>query len=75
MLHLFLTGDEALEERLRGQVGVVLLEVLGGGSDELDGHKLETGGPSAIGYLEQPLLQDLPSLLEAGDDLTDESTL
>ena len=31
------TGDEALEERFLGQVFVVLLEVLLGGSDELYG--------------------------------------
>lgn len=34
-------GDESLEETLAGKVGVVLLEVLLGGSDELDGGELE----------------------------------
>ena len=35
-----LTSDETLEERLIGEVFVMLLEVLLGGSDELDGSKL-----------------------------------
>lgn len=34
-------GDEAREEGLAGQVGVVGLEVLLGGGDQLDGGKLE----------------------------------
>ena len=34
-------GNEPREEGLLGEVGVVLLEVLLGGSDELDGGKLE----------------------------------
>jgi hypothetical protein len=34
-------GDETGEERLAGEVGVVGLEVLLGGGDELDGGKLE----------------------------------
>jgi hypothetical protein len=37
------TGNETLEERLLGEVGVVLLEVLLGGGDELDGDELEAG--------------------------------
>ena len=35
------TGDESGEEGLAGKVGVVLLEVLLSGSDELDGGELE----------------------------------
>jgi len=35
------TGDETLEEGLVAQVGVVLLEVLLGRGDELDGGELE----------------------------------
>jgi hypothetical protein len=35
------TGNQAGEEGLVAQVGVVLLEVLLGGSDELDGGELE----------------------------------
>lgn len=38
---LILTGDEALEERLASEVGVVLLEVLLAGSAELHGNELE----------------------------------
>jgi hypothetical protein len=34
------TGHETLEERLLSEVRVVLLEVLLGGGDELDGDKL-----------------------------------
>ena len=69
------TGDETLEEWLVAQVGVVLLEVLGGGSDELDGGKLEAGRVirSGIGIANAGL--DLPTALEAGDDLTDDATL
>jgi hypothetical protein len=52
-----LTGDEALEEGLLAEVGVVLLEVLLGSGDELDGDEL------------------VATLLEARDDITDESTL
>lgn len=51
------TGDQALEERLGAQVLVVLLEVLLGWGDELDGSELEA------------------TLLKAGDDVADESTL
>jgi hypothetical protein len=36
-----LTGDEALEEALAGEVGVVLLEVLLAGGGELHGNELE----------------------------------
>jgi hypothetical protein len=35
------TGDQSGEEGLAGKVGVVLLEVLLSGADELDGSKLE----------------------------------
>lgn len=38
------TGNETWEERLLLQVGVVLLEVLLGGGDELDGGELVAGG-------------------------------
>ena len=38
------TGDETSEERLGAQVGVVLLEVLLAGGDELDGDELVAGG-------------------------------
>lgn len=41
MVDLQLTGNETLEEGLVAQVGVVLLEVLLGGGDELDGLELE----------------------------------
>jgi len=37
------TGDETLEEGLVAQVLVVLLQVLLGGGDELDGCKLVAG--------------------------------
>ena len=43
------TGNETLEEGLVAQVGVVLLEVLLGGRDELDGRQLEAVMLSAIG--------------------------
>lgn len=36
-----LTGDEALEEALAGEVGVVLLEVLLAGRAQLHGNELE----------------------------------
>jgi hypothetical protein len=36
-----LTGDEALEEALAGEVGVVLLEVILAGGGELQGNELE----------------------------------
>jgi hypothetical protein len=35
-----LTGDKALEERLVGEIGVVLLEVVLGGGDHLQGDEL-----------------------------------
>jgi hypothetical protein len=38
------TGNEALEERLLSEVGVVLLEVLLAGSDKLDGDELVSFG-------------------------------
>ena len=36
-----LTGDEALEEALAGEVGIVLLEVLLAGGGELHSNELE----------------------------------
>ena len=38
---MLLTGDEALEEALAGEVGVVLLEVLLAGGGQLHGNELE----------------------------------
>jgi hypothetical protein len=34
------TAEQTREERLLGEVGIVLLELLLGGSDQLDGDKL-----------------------------------
>ena len=68
------TGDEALEEGLVAQVLVVLLEVLLGGGDELDGCELEAVG-LLIGDLDYVDWAGVPSLLEAADDLADEATL
>lgn len=70
------TGNETLEERLAAQVLVVLLEVLLGGSDELDGDKLVTVVPSAMhSGVVCVALEVLPSLLEAADDVADDATL
>ena len=70
----FLTGNQAFEEGLLGQVLIVLLEVLLGRRHQLDGSELvamvlsahlNTGAPGA----------NRPSLLESLDDITDETTL
>jgi len=72
------TGDETLEEGLLAQVGVVLLEVLLGRGDELDGGELESvrgGGVSFRRGFRNLCSFFVPSLLEAADDLADDATL
>ena len=68
----WLTGDEALEERLVREVLVVLLEVLLGGRDHLDGNELVTEDISS-----RPLILrvSIPSLLETANDIANKSTL
>lgn len=68
------TGNETLEEGLLAQVGVVLLEVLLGGGDELDGNELEAGNRSMAGRCAENWIT-IPSLLKAADDVANESTL
>ena len=68
------TGDETLKEWLVAQVGVVLLKMVLGWRHELDGREFETV------FDQQPIIIrgyafDLPSLLEAADDLADKATL
>lgn len=40
------TAEQTREERLIGEVGIVLLELLLGGSDQLDGNQLVAIGKS-----------------------------
>ena len=68
----WLTGDEALEERLVREVLVVLLEVLLGGRDHLDGDELVTKDISSRLLI---LRVSVPSLLETADDIANKSTL
>lgn len=72
------TCDETLEERLVGQIFVVLLEVLFGRSNELDGCKFVTAGCISLHILsidKGRTMDHLPTLLKARDDVANESTL
>ena len=71
------TGDETLEEGLVAEVGVVLLEVLGGCGHQLDGDKLESVLIQLVRCEICAIVckGDEPTPLEALDDLADESTL
>ena len=72
------TCDEALEERLVGQIFIVLLEVLLGRSDQLDCCKLVTArcvSPNVLLINTDCTMDHLPTLLKARDDVADESTL
>lgn len=72
------TCDEALEKRLVGQIFIVLLEVLLGGSDELDCSKLVPVNRISleIHSIDTDCTMDhLPTLLKARDDIADKSTL
>lgn len=48
------TGDESVEEWLAGEISIVGLEVLLGGSDELHGNELESSLKSAHWLLKTP---------------------
>lgn len=72
------TCDETLEERLVGQIFVMLLEVLFGRSNELDGCKLVTAGCVSLHILsidKGRTMDHLPTLLKARDDVANKSTL
>lgn len=71
------TGNEALVEWLVGQVLVVLLEMLFRGADKLNGCELVSAfqiSHECLPYwASEPI--DIPTLLESGDDVPNESTL
>lgn len=69
------TSDEALEERLVAQVGIVLLEMLFGRGNELDGGKLVTGSTSTYFAIVNLRPKCIPSPLKAADNFADEATL
>ncbi len=71
------TGDQALVEWLLGEILIVLLEVLFRRCDELHGHKfVATRRMSLLGWERRISLDiDIPTLLEAGDDVSNEPTL
>lgn len=72
------TCNETLEERLVGQIFVVLLEVLFGRSHELDCGKLVAANCVNVDILSVDAActtDHLPTLLETRDDVANESTL
>lgn len=72
------TCDETLEERLVGQIFIVLLEVLFRRSHELDCGKLVAANCVNLDILSVDAdctTDHLPTLLETGDDVANESTL
>ncbi len=71
------TGDQALVEWLLGEILIVLLEVLFRRCDELHGDKfVATRRMSLLGWERRICLDiDIPTLLEAGDDVSNEPTL
>jgi hypothetical protein len=69
------TRNETGEERLLGQVLVVLLEVLLRGGDELDSDELEAVSCQFTIFTLTLTMSNIPAVLEARDDWADESTL
>lgn len=69
------TSDQPFEERLVAQVSVVLLEVLFGRSDELDGGKLVADIMLTLVAIVNLRPRPIPSPLKAADDFADESAL
>ena len=67
------TCDKALEERLLREIGIVLLEMLLGGSDELQSNQLVSACVQLWSILFAGYF--LPSLLETGDDVSDKAAL
>ena len=70
------TGDETLEERLVAEIGIMLLEVLLGGSHELDGDELvATMHQCPVVSSNDCRSSSSPSALKTLDDLADKATL
>ena len=72
-----LTGNETREERLFGEIGIVLLKMLLGRRDELDGSKLVTihfvFSKISVGHIGSQLIKtsvSIPALFKAADDGT-----